>query len=442
MKPEPLTPIRIRNLKPPPAGRVDIADGAAPGLCLRVSAHDAWIWTLRMRGPEGNLRRFVLGEFTDNQGLAWARRQAGKLRQQVRHEGRDPQRERKARAAAAVAQALRDRLTFKALVEDWQQRRLSNRRPRYAAEAVRALHVAFSKQWEKSAEELNAADVAEVLAGLLRRRTKGKIEVIVGHAIASRTAASGRACFAWAIKHRLVQSNPFATAPTDDFRTEARDRVLTDDELAAVWRAAAADTASFGRLVRLLILTGQRREEVAGLSWPELSDDRLTWTIPGSRTKNGKVHLVPLSEIAREQLPATPPADERETELVFPGRRGTPFNGWSKCKVQIDKDSGVTDWRIHDLRRTLATGLQRLGVRLEVTEAVLNHVSGSRAGIVGVYQRHDWAAEKRAALDAWAGHLRRILANGHDAVDATQHDQASEVPSGGGNSSRHPPIPQ
>ena len=279
MKPEPLTPLRIRNIKPPPEGRVEIADGAAPGLCLRVSAHDTWKWTLRMRGPDGGLRRFVLGDFTDSQGLAWARRQAEKVRQQVRHEGRDPHRERKERTAAAAAEAARDRLTFKVLVEDWQRRRLSNRRPRYAAEAVRALRVAFPKEWEKPADDLDAAGVAGVLAGLTRRRATGNGEATVGHAIASRTAAYGRACFAWGIKHQLVQSNPFAAVPTDDFRTEARDRVLTDGELVAVWRAAEANGGSFGRLVQLLILTGQRREEAAGLSWPEVSNDRLTWTI-------------------------------------------------------------------------------------------------------------------------------------------------------------------
>jgi len=91
--------------------------------------------------------------------------------------------------------------------------------------------------------------------------------------------------------------------------------------------------------------------------------------------------------------------------LIFPGERGTPFSGWSKAKSALDTTSGVSGWWLHDLRRTLATGLQRLGVRLEVTEAVLNHLSGSRAGVVGIYQRHDWAEEKRAALDAWSAHL-------------------------------------
>lgn len=427
MKPEPLTPLRIRAIMPPTTGRAEIADGATPGLCLRVSARDSWKWTLRMRGPEGGLRRFVLGEFTSEQGLAWARRKAERLRQQVRHEGHDPHRERKERARVAEAQALRERLTFEALVEHWRDHRLRLRRPRYAAEAVRALRVAFAEQWKRPAEDLAPPEVARVLAeraGFLPLGIKEGGQSATRRAMAGRTAAYGRACFGWAIKHHLVQTNPFATVPFDELRVAARDRVLTDRELAAVWHAAA--TGSYGHLVRLLILTGQRREEAAGIAWPELSEDRTLWTIPAARTKNGKVHLVPLSSLARELLPTEPPAAEKVTELVFPGQRVTSFSGWSKCKAQLDQEAGVSDWRIHDLRRTLATGLQRLGVRLEVTEAVLNHVSGSRVGIVGVYQRHDWAAEKRSALDAWAEHVRQIIATHAPVVRSSS---ASEVTS-------------
>jgi integrase len=164
-------------------------------------------------------------------------------------------------------------------------------------------------------------------------------------------------------------------------------------------------------IVRFLILSGQRREEVAGMKWTELSDDFSTWTIPASRAKNGATHIVPLSDQAREQLRSLP----QFNELVFPGLRGA-FNGWSKAKAALDAKSGVTNWRLHDLRRTMATGVQRLGVRLEVTEQVLNHVSGSRAGIVGVYQRHDFALEKRAALQAWGEQVIAIV-EGHVAAN-------------------------
>jgi integrase len=165
-----------------------------------------------------------------------------------------------------------------------------------------------------------------------------------------------------------------------------------------------------GAIVRPLILTSQRRGEVAGITWGEMSDDLSTWTMPGERTKNGVSHVVPLSGAARDLLQGSLPEDAAEAKrataerrasgaLVLPGLLGTPFAGWSKAKAALDKavvdaraeaaaaagtsPTPILPWSIHDLRRTVATGLQRLGVRLEVTEAVLNHISGSRAGIAG-----------------------------------------------------------
>jgi integrase len=179
--------------------------------------------------------------------------------------------------------------------------------------------------------------------------------------------------------------------------------VLSDDEFAAIWRATDGP-GPFNGIVRFLVVTGQRREEVAGMTWAELSGDFSTWTIPASRAKNGTTHIVPLSAQAQGLLRNVP----RFGELVFPGLHGV-FNGWSKAKAALDAKSGVTDWRLHDLRRTVATGLQRLGARLEVTEQILNHVSGSRAGIVGVYQRHDFANEKRDALESWGSHVEVIV---------------------------------
>jgi integrase len=215
-----------------------------------------------------------------------------------------------------------------------------------------------------------------------------------------------------------------------------RERVLSGLEIAEIWRAVGAAPAPYGAIIRLLILTGQRRGEVAGMAWDEISENLASWTLPGQRTKNGEVHLVPLSEPARDLLKALLPENANQAKrllndrratgaLVFPGAVGTPFAGWSKAKRTLDtaiinaradaaaasgtSPASVVPWSVHDLRRTVATGLQRLGVRLEVTEAVLNHISGSRGGIAGVYQRHDWASEKRAALDSWAVQLASII---------------------------------
>ena len=295
--------------------------------------------------------------------------------------GIDPADERKKTKA-------HEALTLAALMSDWQALHLASKRPAYAQEAVRALRNAFQRYLDLPAADLSRAAVVKTLDTMARNGSA---------AMAARTAAYGKAAYGWAVKRGAISTNPFVNLPVAP--TVKRERTLSDDELAAIWRATDGP-GPFNGIVRLLILTGQRREEVAGMKWAELSGDFSAWTIPASRAKNGATHIVPLDTPAQDLLRSAP----RLGDLVFPGLRGT-FNGFSKAKTALDKDFGVTGWRLHDLRRTMATGLQRLGVRLEVTEQVLNHVSGSRAGIVGVYQRHDFAQEKRAALEAWAAHV-------------------------------------
>jgi integrase len=294
----------------------------------------------------------------------------------------------------AKRKAARDILTLDALIGQWASLRLADRRASYAAEAVRALRHAFGKNLNTPAADLKRTDVVRVLDALAKG---GKV------AMASSTAAYGRACYQWAVKRGSISENPFANLPVAP--VEKRDRVLSDEELSAVWKATDRP-GPYNAIVRTLVLTGQRREEVAGMAWAELDDDLSTWTIPASRAKNGVAHVVPLSVPVQALLRGFP--RQAGNDLVFPGLRG-PFSGFGKAKAQLDKASGVRDWRLHDIRRTTATGLQKLGVRLEVTEAVLNHVAGSRAGIVGIYQRHDYASEKRAALDAWGAHVAAIV---------------------------------
>ncbi|MGH7014157.1 MAG: tyrosine-type recombinase/integrase [Stellaceae bacterium] len=348
--------------------------------------------------------------------------------------GKNPAAERKAAAAAERAARARDRLTLKALIADWEREHLAEQRASYRAEAVRALHHAFRVHLDLPADDLDRAAVVGALDAL-KRRWKSKDadgeRKRKGSAIVGRTAAYGRACFQWAMKRGTLQGNPFADLPITA-SVEARDRVLSDGELAEVWRAADKSSPPYGAIVRLLILTGQRKSEVAGMAWPEIADDLTAWTIPGARTKNGETHIVPLSDPAREIIRRLLPEDAAEAKrameqrrtqgaLIFPSSVGTPFSAWSKSRGTLDaaivkarteaasklgtEAAPLAPWTLHDLRRTLATGLQRLGIRLEITEAVLNHVSGSRSGIVGVYQRHDWAAEKRAALDAWGARV-------------------------------------
>lgn len=411
----PLTQIFLRSIKAPATGRVDCPDGATPGLCLRVTARDVRTWTLRMRDGAGNLRRITLGHVTGGQGFPWARKQGEAMRQDVRHNRRDPKLERAEAKKVAKERAERDRLTFGVLVGEWRQLKLRDRTPRYAAEAERALLYAFKLRWSRPAADLDRKTVARVLAACKP-------------VMAGRTAAYGRACFHWATKRELLTSNPFIGH--DVAAVGQRDRVLDDREIAEVWRASLTDTGLYGPIVRLLLLlllTAQRKEEVAGMDWAELSPDLSTGTIPGKRTKNGKSSIVPMSGLAWAQLPTV-----RSSGLVFPGEGSRKdakdpqprFQAWSRAKTRLDNhvtEARATNsrkagagpklfpsWVLHDLRRTCATGLQRLGIRSEVTAAVLNHLSGARAGIQGIYQRHDWAIEKRIALAEWAERIQQI----------------------------------
>jgi integrase len=196
--------------------------------------------------------------------------------------------------------------------------------------------------------------------------------------------------------------------------------VLSDEELAALWRAADADAHPFGRLVQLLILTACRRDEVREAAWPEFDLEKRQWLIPGQRVKNRRDHLVPLSDSAMAILQGLPKfkGGKGRAPLLFSTTGETAISGLSKAKHRLHE--AMTEqlgaeperWTLHDIRRTCISGLQRLGFPIEVTEAVANHRSGTLAGVAGVYARHDYATEKRTALDAWARHVESIVSGG------------------------------
>jgi integrase len=179
--------------------------------------------------------------------------------------------------------------------------------------------------------------------------------------------------------------------------------VLGDAELVKIWNAAP--DSDFGRIVKLLVLTGQRRDEIADLQRAEIGDAVLA--LPAARTKNGRAHDVPLSAQALAVLGDHP---ERVGRTYAFGDGEGGFSGFSRAKERLDEACGVIDWTLHDLRRTMATRMADLGVQPHVIEATLNHVSGHKAGVAGVYNRSTYAAEKRAALDLWGTHVQMLLA--------------------------------
>ena len=395
-----LTEREIDRLACPPGKRdCMVFDTEQRGLAVRVVASGSKSY-LAQYVTAGRKRRVPLGS-VDAISLAAARIAARTVMGDVA-KGTDPAAQRKAAVEDAKVEAQRERMTLARLIDDWTRLHLSTRKPRYQAEAAGTIKRVFADWLNRPAERLARKDVVQLIDRL-------------PPSMARATAAYGRACYGWGAKRESVPGNPFVSLPVQ--ASAKRDRVLDDIEVARVWAAALGTPAPFGPVVRLLLLTGQRREEVGGMAWVEVSADLATWTIPAERTKNGVPSVVPLPAPAQAMLRARlAEVREQRCGLVFPGESGKAvFGGWSKSKAKLDKDSGVIGWRLHDLRRTMATGLQRLGVRLEVTEAVLNHVSGTRGGIVGIYQRHDWAAEKRTALDGWAAHVLAAVA-GADAA--------------------------
>jgi integrase len=395
-----LTENRIRQLACP-AGKTKndkpkrdaiFFDDEQKGLAVRVTASGGKTY-LAQYSYGGEKRRVPLGA-VDAISLAKARTACAGIMGDAAH-GKDPARERKEKAVAAKRKAAHNALTLDKLVSDWAALHLKGKRPRYAHEATRATRRIFGKFLDWPAAALDRKTVVRTLDRL--RKAGSPI-------MANRAGVYIGSLYEWAVKRGTLDANPFTKLPRSS--STERDRVLTDDELRAVW-AATEGGGAFNAIVRMLILTGQRREEVAGMMWGELSADLSAWTLPGARAKNGVTHVVPLSKQAQAVVSAQPRVNT--SQRVFVGEDGGAFKGISRLKIGLDRASGVENWVLHDLRRTCATGLQKLGVRLEVTEACLNHVSGSRSGIVGVYQRHDWKDEKRVALQAWADRVDAIV---------------------------------
>jgi integrase len=287
------------------------------------------------------------------------------------------------RAAAA--------LTFGSVVNDYLIARQPFLKPRSFAESTRHLR----QNW-KPLHGLPIASVTRfAVAAQLRQVTK------TGAINANRARTVLSAFFVWAIGEGLCEANP--VIGTNANPESARDRVLSTVELVSIWNAVPEN--DYGRIIRLLMLTGQRREEIGGLQWSELKGEGKAAMIalPPHRTKNGLPHDVPLSPAALFEIPGRA---KMNSGSVFARCH------WSRCKEALDGVLFLDPWVLHDLRRSAATGMADLGVQPHVIEAVLNHVSGHKAGVAGIYNRSTYAPEKRAALELWAAHLMAAIEKG------------------------------
>jgi integrase len=389
----------VERIKPPATGQIDRFDAGYPGLALRVSygGSRSWVYFYRWRGKQ---RRLTLGSWP-SLGLGEARDVWRDARRKLSR-GEEP-----TTAPAAVADRFED------VLADWLKRDQGGNRSH--DEVKRILHREVLPAWGK----LRLAEIG-------KRQIRDLIDAIVDRGavtLARRCHAHLHRLFRWSVGRDFIPSNPM----TDMLKPGAevkRDRVLNDDELRRAWIAAQQIGWPMGPAIRLLVLTCARREEIGALKWREIDRERDEIRLQGDRTKNGEPHTIPLSGAAKSLIDALPRM--ADSEFVFTTTGNTPVSGWSRAKANLDQlllararleasDRGedgakinLPAWRIHDLRRTTATGMERLGIKQQVVEALLGHIAGSKAGVVGIYQRHTYEEEKREALERWAKHIASL----------------------------------
>ena len=418
----------------PAKDRREIADSGSPGLYLIVQSSGRKSWALRFRKPGGRSAKLTLGpvdlsgkEATDEPvigaplTLASARRLAAEVHRQ-RAMGRDvtAQRhrerlEREARGAATFDQAAIDFITKHAIrkTRRWQpQARLLGLRPKADQSDASKIELelipkGLADRWrDRPVSEIDDVEVHRIVEDVIekgvpgaKRRAKGPTEPLARsmHATLSKL-------FGWLVERKRIKANPAADVHAPE-APKSRDRVLSDAEIVKLWTAVGTVGKRHEAIIKLLLLTGCRRDEVVAMRRSELSDGGKTWTIPGHRTKNHLTHIVPLPPLARDILAGVEPVGD----LMFSTTGRTPVAGFSKLKHRLDDKMQVPPWRLHDLRRTCATGMAEIGIAPHVVEACLNHVSGAKAGVAGTYNRAAYAQEKKAALERWADHVSGLV---------------------------------
>lgn len=417
--PRKLTPQFIKAMEPPAGGNRVEWDTDEKGLGIRITAAGHRAFVLRYVA-DGRERRLTLGEFP-TLGLTAAREMARERKGEV-IKGADP---------LAAKQARRDAMTLGKAAAIYLAGReagtIGHRKPK--PRSMEELRRALELHWQP----LHALPLAEIDHTRIEARLHDMVdrETGRGRVAANRAREALSALFSWAVKKRHVPTNPVTLAdrmvPESELK---RDRVLSGQEIRLLWRATDGP-GEYRAIVRLLLLTGQRREEVAGMRWSELDLERAMWSLPKERTKNGLRHDVPLSDAALAILRGVPRRPGRD--LLF-GEGAGSFSAWSQSKRRLDlriahlraearlgrplseseepdpKQDPLPDWRVHDLRRTVVTGMNELRILPHVVEAVVNHVSGdAKRGVAGRYNHAQYNPEKRQALDLWAAHIMAIV---------------------------------
>lgn len=396
-----LTATAIAKLKPDLSKRREIPDAACPGLYLIIQPSGAKSWALRHR-QGGRPQKLTLGAFLEEPidgqvsppvlggrlTLTDARKLAGEALGAIER-GQNPAHQKRAK----------DKNLMPAVVDEFLKRHVKAQGRRTAKAIERTFDVDVLPHWRhRHVTDITRRDILELLDAHIDRGAPVQ---------ANRTLAAVRKFFNWCMDRDILKASPAdgVKPPTPE---RSRDRVLTDQELVAIWKACGDMGQPFGQLFKLLLLTGQRLGEVAGMTTAELDAEGKVWTIPPARAKNNREHVVPLADAAQAVL-ASVKVVKGEAGLIFSTNGERPVSGFSKAKTTLDGKVAIPHWTLHDLRRTAASGMARLGQPVHVVEAVLNHRSGSVSGVAAVYNRYDYAAEKATALRAWANHVTSLL---------------------------------
>lgn len=428
----------LTKFKPDQNKRLELPDGILTGLYFIIQPTGRKSWAVRYR-HHGKPRKLSLGSYLAGNDVAAAgeeltriRREAADILERVR-QGEDPAAKKQIAKKQAKDDDTADRTRFDGVARLFLAR-YAKPKNRSWKDSARHIGLVPDKTNSERTDDpktflvvkRSAADRwgHRPITDIRRADVIALLDDIVDDGkpiLANRVLAALRKMFNWALERDLVDANPCdrVKPPSSE---KARDRVLSEDELWALWRAAEELGWPFGRHMQMLVLTGQRRDEVAGMKWREINGN--TWTLPRDRAKTDKAHEVPLSAPALSILEQLPRIDGASHVFTTTGK--TPISGFGKPKatvhdrmVQLLREEAeergddpeeieVAPWRLHDLRRTVASGMAKLGISIAVVEKILNHTSGTFAGIVGVYQRHEFSEEKRRALDAWAQYVEGL----------------------------------
>jgi integrase len=372
---------------PTPSKDIVQWDSACPGFGVKVTPKGRKVFVVlyRTAGAGSRLRKYTIGPYgrvTLNQARVTAQKIFA-----ARLDGRDLAAEKKDSRRRMIADRVGD------LLEAFIAQHISQNRS--ASEISRMLRREIGSAWgSRSIHEITKRDVINVVTAIEQR----------GAPVAANKALKAiKTFFRWCVGRAVLDRSPADGVPLPS-KEVARDRVLDDDELALIIVAARQIGYPYGSIVEMLALTGQRREEVARCTWDEIDIAGRTWKLSSERTKNAKPHEIYLSDQAVAVLSRL----DESGQFVFSRSGIAPFQDFSLAKRELDQLSGVTAWRVHDLRRTCVSGMARLGIAPHVADKILNHQNGTISGVAAVYQRHDFLAERKQALKLWGAHVARI----------------------------------